>query len=125
MVVKFVEDGFKGGELVSNGINADIKEDKYTRKDDKGKTQWDLVDFSLLEGVPKVLEYGLEKYGKRDSWKGIEDPKERYRSAALRHMFAYMNGEEKDSESGLSHLQHVMCNIYFLQFFENSDKNEK
>lgn len=34
--------------------------------------------------------------------------------AALRHLFAFMRGEDLDKESGLSHLLHLSCCIMFL-----------
>jgi len=34
----------------------------------------------------------------------------------LRHMFAFLNGEDKDPESGIDHLGHVMSNAMFLSY---------
>jgi len=34
--------------------------------------------------------------------------------ASLRHIFAWIAGEEKDPESGISHIAHATCNLVFL-----------
>ena len=41
------------------------------------------------------------------------EPK-RYVDALYRHLLAYIEGNEVDEESGLSHLAHMACNISFL-----------
>lgn len=82
-----------------------------------GKPNWDLVDLINLEGLVKGLEYGCKKYAK-DNWKKVKNPMETYFSAAIRHLAKWHSGEKEDDESGLSHLDHAMCNIYFLSFFE-------
>ena len=62
---------------------------------------------SILE-VGKVLTYGAEKYDP-ENWRKVDDLQNRYTSAALRHIFAHIDGEENDEETGLSHLAHAMC----------------
>ncbi len=93
--------------------------DYYKKKDDKGKTRFDLIDFGTMKGIADVLEYGLEKYGAKNSWKTIENPVERYTGAFHRHFIAHNNGVLFDDESGLPHLSHAMCNLYFLSYFES------
>lgn len=34
----------------------------------------------------------------------------------LRHMFAFLGGEDKDPESGIDHLGHIMSNAMFLSY---------
>lgn len=87
-------------------------------KDTEGKPDWDLVDLRNLEGLVKGLEYGCKKYAK-GNWKKVKNPVEGYYSAAIRHLAKWHGGERNDDESGLSHLAHAMCNIYFLTYFEN------
>ncbi len=75
----------------------------------------------VLDQVEEVLRYGLEKYGKKDSWKDVPNAKERYYQAyAKRHRPPALKGL-KDSESGLPHLGHMFCNLYFLSFFWEQD----
>ena len=87
-------------------MNQDIKADA-------GKAQLTLVPRQILFDIAKVREYGLNKYGERESWKAVEV--QRYRDAAFRHFMAYLDDPGGvDAESGLSHLSHLACNIAFL-----------
>jgi hypothetical protein len=80
----------------------------------QGKLQWSLVDFDSLEGLVRVLEYGAAKYAP-DNWKkGM--PVTQVSESLMRHLFAFLRGEDVDSESGCRHLSHVMCNVMFLEY---------
>lgn len=80
----------------------------------QGKLQWSMVDFESLEGLVKVLEYGANKYA-RDNWKqGM--PVTKISESLMRHLFAFLRGEDVDSESGCSHISHVMCNAMFIEY---------
>ena len=82
-------------------------------KADAGKAQLTLVPRQILFDVAQVREYGLKKYGKRESWKDVEI--QRYRDATFRHFMAYLDDPQGvDAESGLPHLSHLACNIAFL-----------
>ena len=82
-----------------------------------GKLKWSLVEFSSLEDMVRVLEFGAEKYSP-DNWKKGLDQKEIVESM-LRHIFAYMRGEKMDPESGLPHVGHIQCNAMFLAYMDN------
>ena len=87
--------------------------DKAVRYNE-GKLQWSLVDFTALEEMVKVLEFGVKEYS-RDNWKkGL--PTKEICESLLRHVFALLNGEENDPKSGLSHSGHVLCNAMFLAY---------
>ena len=79
---------------------------------DEEKRDWTLLPWGALEEVVKVLEFGAKKYS-RDNWKHVE-PRERYVSAAFRHLIAYAKGEKIDPESGLHHLAHCICCLLFM-----------
>jgi hypothetical protein len=80
----------------------------------QGKLQWSLVDFDSLEGLVRVLEYGAAKYAP-DNWKkGM--PVTQVSESLMRHLFAFLRGEDVDPESGCRHLSHVMCNVMFLEY---------
>jgi len=81
-------------------------------KADKGKLELSLVNPQLVKAVAEVRMYGTEKYGDSENWRKVE-PK-RYIDALYRHLLAYIEGNEVDEESGLSHLAHMACNLSFL-----------
>ena len=82
-------------------------------KSDDGKPRLSLVPREILYDVAKVREYGVEKYGAKESWREVEV--ERYRDAAFRHFLSYLDDPQgKDEESGLPNLWHLACNIAFL-----------
>ena len=91
------------------------------RKDDQEKNRLDLIEPEFIEGVGKVLTFGADKY-EPNNWQNVEDAENRYYAAALRHLIAWRKGEKTDPESGLSHLDHVACNIMFLKHFEREEK---
>lgn len=78
------------------------------------KPKWSLVDFKSLEPMVNVLEFGAKKYSAHQ-WK-IGLPTTEICESLLRHIFAYMNGENNDKDSGLPHIGHAMCNLMFLQY---------
>ena len=86
------------------------------RKDDFGKTRYDLLPPEMLDGVAKVLTFGAGKYGQRNWEKGMGWG--RPFAALMRHMWAWWRGEAADPESGMSHLWHAGCCIAFLIAYE-------
>jgi hypothetical protein len=95
-------------------------EKEYNPKYDKDKLDWTLLPITEVEEIVKVLNYGVNKYGKANAWKGVENAQERYLSATYRHLVEYTKGNKIDEESGLSHLSHLATNIIFLMWFENN-----
>jgi hypothetical protein len=93
------------------------------QKFDQQKTRWSLLPFSVVESVVKVLEYGAQKYSP-ENWKRVENPEDRYFSAAMRHLIAWQEGDPADPESGLSHLAHAACCVLFLLWFENNSRRK-
>ena len=65
--------------------------------------------------VGKVLTYGAQKYSD-NSWQNLPDFWKRYKAALLRHLTAIDKGELIDPESGLPHIDHVLCNTVFLDW---------
>ncbi len=92
----------------------DYNEGKQALRFNKGKAHWSLVDFKSLEPMVEVLEFGAEKYEKWNWCKGM--PVSEVSESLLRHMFAFLSGEDKDPESGIDHLGHIMCNAMFLSY---------
>lgn len=85
------------------------------KKYDTGKVRMDLVPLDIVENVAKILTMGAEKYGE-NNWQEIPKFWSRYKAALLRHLTAIDKGELLDQESGLPHIDHVLCNAMFLSW---------
>jgi hypothetical protein len=72
-----------------------------------------LLDRKALESIAEVLAFGAEKYAAHNWRAGFNHT--RLSDAALRHIFAWIDGEDADPESGLSHIAHAQCCLMFLQ----------
>ena len=96
------------------------------RKDSGGKTQWSLLPWDILSEVVDVLTWGVEVKGYApDNWKHVSDAESKYFDALMRHMSAYLSGDECDDESGEPVLAHALCNLLFLAWFEKRRVEEK
>lgn len=92
------------------------------RKFDGGKLEYGLLPPLALEETVKVLTFGAQKY-ERDNWQKVPDSKRRYFDALQRHVWAWKQGEQFDTESGIHHLAHAMCCLMFL--YEHDVKYSK
>lgn len=81
-------------------------------KFDAGKSPLGLISRTALEEEAKVLAFGAGKYGTHNWRSGMDFS--RLADAALRHVYAFVDGEDFDSETGLSHLAHARCCLAFL-----------
>ena len=81
-------------------------------KHDSKKPKMNLLPPKAIVEVAKVLTFGAQKYGP-ENWKELEDLQNRYLAGALRHIFAHMDGEQLDPETGLSHMAHALCCLLF------------
>lgn len=79
-----------------------------------GKLKWSLVDFTALGPMVEVLEYGAAKYEAHQWKKGL--PVTETCDSLMRHLFAFMGGENNDPESGKPHVGHILCNAMFLSY---------
>lgn len=95
-------------------------EKEEDRKLDNDKIRYDLVPVYPLQEIAKVFTFGAKKYEDRGWEKGIKWG--RVYGALLRHIFSWFTGEDKDPETGLSHLAHAGCNIMFLLEYERTHK---
>lgn len=99
---------------------------KEAVKADSGKPDWSLVPFEALEGMVRVLEFGANKYSRNNWMTNGGFSYRRVLTACMRHLFAYLSGEDKDPESGLSHIHHAQCNLLFLaMYLTNKEKFNK
>lgn len=86
-------------------------------KHDQDKPNMALLDGYAIEQLTRVLDFGAQKYAAHNWRNGLQ--KSRLIAAALRHLFAYLRGEDLDPESGLSHVAHAMCCCMFLLGLEH------
>ena len=83
-------------------------------KFDTDKPSLDLLPFSALVEVGKVLSFGAAKYAPNNWRSGNGMAWSRLLAAALRHLFAWGSGEDKDKETGFNHLAHAAACVLFL-----------
>lgn len=89
-------------------------------KNDNGKNMLSLIEPQFVVLLGEILTFGANKYAK-NNWKLCTD-ESRYKDALLRHIYAYLNGEKIDPESGLSHLGHAAFGLMALNYFDNINK---
>lgn len=91
---------------------------KAAIKADQGKTDWCILPIKPSEEIIKVFSFGEQKYARGNYQEGGGLKYSRVINSLLRHIHAFMQGEDKDPESGLHHLAHAGCNIYMLLSYE-------
>ncbi len=89
--------------------------DYCATKSDAKKLRFDLIPPESLVGLAEVLTYGSIKYEDRNWEKGFKYS--RVYAALMRHMTAWFMGEDVDSESHLSHLDHAAFCVAVLKTF--------
>jgi hypothetical protein len=87
-------------------------------KFDSDKLPVNLLSTEALNQTAAVLKFGADKYHAHNWRDGFVWS--RPLAAAMRHIMAFNDGEDKDPESGLSHLAHAACCIMFLLEFEKT-----
>ena len=99
-------------------------------KFDTDKPRWGLLPLEQVEQVVEILTFGAKKYSD-DNWKRVENARERYFDAMMRHIKDYRLAKElnnhklkNDIESGKNHLAHVICNALFLMWFDEHDNDK-
>lgn len=85
-------------------------------KHDSEKPRVDLLSSIALIEIAKVMTFGAKKYAAHNWRGGIAWS--RVLGAALRHLLAFLGGQDKDPETGLSHLAHLGCCVMFLLEYE-------
>ena len=84
-------------------------------KFDQNKIQLSLLTRESLEAEAKAFAYGAKKYGRDNYKKGMDWS--RVLDATLRHLTAFIDGEDHDEESGLNHLAHAKTNLAMLIYY--------
>jgi hypothetical protein len=91
------------------------------KKHDQQKDNWALLPLGPLRDVVKVLTKGAEKYSP-GNWQKVPDARNRYYSAAMRHLTAWFEGERLDPEWSFPHLAHATCCLLFLAWFDVQER---
>lgn len=73
---------------------------------------YDLVPIEAIEAYSRVAEFGAKKYAPWNWAKGL--PRMQIAASLIRHLWAYMRGEDCDKESGLAHTDHIVWNAVTL-----------
>lgn len=101
-------------EGVAPGINHDPKGEAGAKK-----CPLHLLPPVALMQTAWVLGLGALKYGPWN-WRSTRVSSMTYVGAIMRHLFAWATGEDKDPESGISHLAHIAANCMILLDAGNS-----
>ena len=80
-----------------------------------GKPPIELVSPEAIYSMARALDYGAKKYAKRN-WERGMDWSIPY-ACLMRHLMAWFSGEDRDAESGLNHLDHVLANAMMLAHY--------
>lgn len=106
----------------------DLTDDGKGKKYDSGKsmvgTLCRVFPRSLL-GIGQCIEFGTHKYPQPDNWKLVDGAFTRYQDSMMRHYLKFLAGQEKDSETNLLHLKHMVWNalaILELYLMEHEDE---
>lgn len=106
----------------------DLTDDGKGKKYDSGKSMVGTlcrVFPRALLGVGQCIEFGTRKYPKPDNWKLVDGAFTRYQDSMMRHYLKFLAGQEKDSETSLLHLKHMVWNalaILELYLMEREDE---
>lgn len=83
------------------------------------KNQVHYTPTTAIRELADVMRLGANKYGAYN-WREKNVSASVYYDAALRHLMAWFDGEDKDQESGRSHLAHAMaCCTICIDAMEN------
>lgn len=86
------------------------------KKNDQGKPRVSLIPKAAILGAARGLTYGEKKYGTHNFRNGLSFS--RLADATMRHLTSWLEGENNDPESGLSHLDHAIASLAMLKFME-------
>lgn len=89
------------------------------------KPNYSLIPADAFEEIVKVFTDGTKKY-EPNGWLG-EFTWSHYFSKIMRHLWAFWRGEDKDLESGLSHIAHAGADLmillaYYLRKINKDDR---
>lgn len=110
----------KAGQVIPVPTPESWVEMSEAQKFDQDKVRLELLPPELMMEVGKILTFGAQKYADRNWELGMSWS--RPYAALNRHMLAWWGGQDKDPETGESHLAHAGCCIAFLIAYEQRNK---
>jgi hypothetical protein len=90
-------------------------------KDVDGKVPMHLLCPAHLVDMARVRAFGSEKYKSPWGWTD-GDSYTNFYDAAIRHLLAWVAGEDLDPESGLPHIAHAAVSLMFIAEFQRSGR---
>lgn len=89
---------------------------KEGTKHDQDKPDMSLMPSDAFFEICAVWSFGQKKYAAFNWTKGFAH--RRPVAAAVRHIYQWLAGEDKDPESGYSHLAHACCCLIMVISFQ-------
>lgn len=106
----------------------DLTDDGKGKKYDSGKSMVGTlcrVFPRALLGIGQCIEFGTHKYPQPDNWKLVDGAFTRYQDSMMRHYLKFLAGQDKDGETNLLHLKHMVWNalaILELYLMDHEDE---
>lgn len=99
-----------------DAIAAEINAAKKATRHNSGKPKVSLIleAREAIEGLAEVMKFGAEKYERKNFMQGDGLPQTEILDSLLRHVMAYLAGEDIDEESGKPHVDLILANGLFL-----------
>jgi hypothetical protein len=96
------------------GVVAEFQQHTTGAKREKLSSRYDLFPIEAISAYSRVAEFGAIKYEPWNWAKGL--PRMQIAASLIRHLWAYMRGEDNDPESGLAHTDHILWNAVALVY---------
>ena len=102
--------------MPSSPYNQELGDPTQAARFDEGKPRVELVPPALIEGAARAFGYGAGKYDPWNWAKGF--PPVQPAASLMRHLLAWLDGEDIDPESGLHHFDLIAANTGMLLHFQ-------